>query len=174
MNEPTFGVINLQAVTAVNKDTRLVSLSDIAVTSGRFPAAADSSQYLAAVTLVLPASARDISLDRLQLSVATSQEQQKAKAVPVKNDPPRILFSAQQSLLVLINGEPKLVPITGQPVSRIVNTTAFVAQDQAGQHWLHVYDGFRTATALAGPWTVGTKVPSAVNKAAQAAAKSLF
>jgi len=170
---PTYGVITVQAVTAVNKDTRLVDLSDIAVTSTRFPAAGpDSSNYTAAITLALPSTASNISLDRLELSLSTSQEEQAAKAVPVKNTPPIIIFSEQQSLLVLIDGAPQYVTVTGQPVERVVNTQAFLARDGSGRLWLHVYDGFMTATDLSGPWTVGTKPPSSVQQAAAAADKA--
>ncbi len=173
MVEPTFGVINVQAVTAVDKDTRLVDFWDIAVTSGKFPAAGEaSSDYVAAVTLVVPAGVSSISLDRLQLSLAVSEEQQAANAVPVKNPPPAILFSEQQSLLVLVDGAPQYVQVTGQPLTRVVNTVAFLVRDDRGRLWLHVYDGFMTATALTGPWTVGTNPPSSVTQAAQAAAKS--
>ncbi|HQR18054.1 MAG TPA: hypothetical protein PK948_06770 [Gemmatimonadales bacterium] len=173
MGAPTYGAVTMQAVTAVNKDTRLVDLSDIAVTSARFPAAgADSGNFSAAVTLALPVTANNISLDRLELSLSVSQEQQAANAVPVRNTPPAVRFSEQQSLLVLIDGAPQFVSVTGQPVERVVNTLAFLARDGSGRLWLHVYDGFMTATELAGPWTVGKQVPSAVQSAAQAAAKS--
>jgi len=173
MQEPTFGVIHVQAVTAVNKDTRLVDLSDIAVTSGNFPAAQGLSQsYLSVVTLVVPASANNISLDRLELSLAANQDAQTAKSVPIQNTPPIILFSAQPSILITIDGAPKYVAVTGQPVMRVVNTTAFLARDAGDAYWLHVYDGYMTAPALAGPWTVAKKVPSAIQTAGQAAAKA--
>lgn len=173
MQAPTFGAVNLQAVTAVNKDTRLVDLYDIALTSARFPTAgADSANFAAAVTLALPTTASNISLDRLELSLSVSQEQQAANAVPVQNTPPAIVWSAQQSLLVLISGAPQFVAVTGQPVARVVNTQVFLARDNTGRLWLHVYDGFMTAPALTGPWTVGTKPPGAVQQAAQSADKS--
>ena len=173
MSAPTYGAISLQAVTAVNKDTRLVDLYDIAVTSARFPGTgADSGGIASAVILALPAAANNISLDRLELSLSISQEQKAANAVPVQNTPPTIIFSAQQSLLVTIDGAPKYVAVTGQPLQRVVNTLAFLVREGSGRLWLHVYDGFMTATELTGPWTVGSKPPSSVQQAAQAAAKS--
>lgn len=173
MDQPTFGVINVQAVTAVNKDTRLVDLHDIAVVSGRFPAAgADSQAYLAAVELALPLGASNVSLDRLQLSLSVSEESQAGQAVPIQNDPPNIIFSSQPGILVSIDGGPHYAAVTGQPVMRIVNTRAFLARDNSDAYWLHVYDGFMTAPALSGPWTVAKKVPSAVQNAAEAAAKA--
>ena len=173
MAEPTFGVISLQGVTAVNKDTRLVDLTDIAVTNAKFPAAgSQASAFAAALTLVVPMSYANVSLDRLELSLAANQDEATASSVPIKNDPPNIIFSAQPSILITIDGAPKYVQVTGQPVMRVVNTTAFLARDNADAYWLHVYDGFMTANALAGPWTVGKKVPSAVQSAAQAAAKA--
>ncbi len=173
MTEPTYGVIQVQGVTAVNKDTRLVDVSDIALTNAKFPMAGSREQeFTAALTLVLPVSYSDVSLDRLTLSLAANQSQQTAVGVPILNDPPTIVFSSQPSILITIAGAPKYVAVTGQPVMRVVNTTAFLARDNNDAYWLHVYDGFMTATVLAGPWTVATKVPSAVQTAAQAAAKA--
>ena len=173
MAEPTFGVIQVQGVTAVNKDTRLVDVSDIALTNAKFPMAGTREQeFTAALTLVLPVSYDDVSLDRLTLSLAANQSQQTARAVPILNDPPKIIFASQPSILVTIDGAPKYVAVTGQPVMRVVNTAVFLARDDGDAYWLHVYDGFMTAPALAGPWTVAKKVPSAVQTAAQAAAKS--
>ena len=173
MAEPTFGVIQVQGVTAVNKDTRLVDVSDIALTNAKFPMAGSREQeFTAALTLVLPVTYGNVSLDRLTLSLAANQGQQTAAAVPILNDPPTIIFASQPSILVTIDGAPKYVAVTGQPVMRVVNTSVFLARDDGDAYWLHVYDGFMTATALAGPWTVAKKVPSAVQTAAQAAAKS--
>lgn len=173
MAEPTYGVMHIQGVTAVNKDTRLVDVSDIAVTNAKFPmAGAQEAAFSAVLTLVLPVSFNDVSLDRLELSLAANQDQQTAKSVPIVNSPPVIIFSAQPSILITIDGAPKYLTVTGQPVMRVVNTTAFLARDNNDAYWLHVYDGFMTATALAGPWTVAKKVPSAVQTAAQAAAKA--
>ena len=173
MDAPTYGVITMQGVTAVNKDTRLVDVYDIAVTNGKFPAAGNQeSNFVATLTLVVPAGANAVSLDRLELSLSVSEEQQAANAVPVLNTPPSIIFTDRQSLLVLVDGAPRYVAVTGQPLMRVVNTTVFLARDESDHYWLHVYDGYMTATALKGPWTVADKVPSSVQKAGQAAAKS--
>ena len=173
MAEPTFGVMHVQGVTAVNKDTRLVDVTDIAVTNAKFPmAGTNESAFTAALTLVLPVSYNNVSLDRLELSLAANQDQQTAKSIPIVNSPPVILFSSQPSILITIDGAPKYVAVTGQPVMRVVNTTAFLARDAGDAYWLHVYDGYMTAAALAGPWTVAKKVPSAAPAAGQAAAKA--
>ena len=173
MAEPTFGVMHIQGVTAVNKDTRLVDVTDIAVTNAKFPmAGTNESAFAAALTLVLPVSYNNVSLDRLELSLAANQDQQTAKSVPIVNNPPVIIFSSQPSILITIDGAPKYVAVTGQPVMRVVNTTAFLARDAGDAYWLHVYDGYMTAPALAGPWTVAKKVPSAIQTAEQAAAKA--
>jgi hypothetical protein len=82
MAEPTFDVMHMQGVTAVNKDTRLVDISDVAVTSAKFPmAGAQEAAFSAALTLVLPVTFDNVSLDRLTLSLAASQDQQKAAYV---------------------------------------------------------------------------------------------
>ncbi|HEX5004736.1 MAG TPA: hypothetical protein VFV65_05430 [Gemmatimonadales bacterium] len=171
--DPTFGVIEVQGVTAVDKDARLVDINDLSVTGGRFPAAgADSSTYIATVALVVPAGVKSISLDRLTQSLAVSSEAQAARAVPIRNDPPAIIFSPSPSVLVYIDGPPHYVAVTGQPVMRVVNTRALVLRDNNDAYWLHVYNGYLTAPALKGPWTVAKKVPGAVSKSGEAAATS--
>jgi len=53
-----------------------------------------------------------------------SEAVKKAQIVPVRNDPPRIIYSANPSLLVLVDGPPALRPMPGLDVEHIINTRA--------------------------------------------------
>jgi len=62
--------------------------------------------YLALIRTHVPAVTKTVALDHLEAGYAMSEAVKKALTVPVKNDPPRIIYSATPSLLVLVDGSP--------------------------------------------------------------------
>src|SRR5262249_5644789 len=90
-------------------------------------------------------------------------EERKAQAVPVKNDPPRFVFSQSAAVLVPIDGPPVWRRVPATQIERVINSRAFVAlDDTSGRFYVHLFDGFVEAPALAGPWTLSTKVPPGI------------
>ena len=112
-----------------------------------------------------------MSLDRLQAMLAIQGAEKKAHVVPVKNDPPKFVFSQTPAVLVTIDGEPVWRPVAGTALERVLNSRALVLSDPTGKLYIHLLDGFVQATALSGPWTVATSVPAGADQAAQALAK---
>ena len=108
--EPHYGVIELSARTQVDKSADLVTLSAVSIAKGSFPGQSqvDADKYLAALRGALPKNDWPVSAQALQANLAVAQAQARQKALPVKNDPPQILFRTAPSLLVLVDGEPAL------------------------------------------------------------------
>src|SRR5262249_44151334 len=103
----TYGVIFFQARTEIDKVNRLVTLEDFQLTKLDFPTQkAMESQYRALLQAELPRAAKTIPLDHLEAVFVVSAEVSKAKVMPVKNDPPRIIYTTQPSLLILVDGAP--------------------------------------------------------------------
>src|SRR5262249_23921123 len=119
----------------------------------------------------IPASGMTTALDHLQTSYAVSQQVAKDQNVMVRNDPPRIVFSAQPTVMAPIDGTPALAPLQGAAgFQRVINTRALILQ---GSGWGDVHQrgwflvsGART---LDGPWLVLTAPPAALLDAAKAA-----
>jgi len=168
----TFGVIWLSARTTVDKDNRLVALENVKITKASFPSAPDQAATLEKVMqAAAPTQTRYIALDRLEAMLLTVQEQRKAEALPLKNNPPAIVFSYAPAILVLIDGAPVWRPVKGTSLQRILNTSPLVLKDpNTGKYYLHVYDGWmQSAEPLSGAWAVATHPPASLNTAMQEA-----
>ena len=171
--EPTFGVVEITARTLVDKVQRTVWFDECQVPSAKFPSAPErEAAYLEQLRKVIPNAAESMSLDRLEASLAISEETKKARSVPIQNQPPRIIFAQRPALLVPIDGEPAWRPVAGSSVQRVLNTRVLLLKDASGRIYLHLWDGYLEAPSLNGPWTVAKQVPSEVKKAEKLAADS--
>jgi uncharacterized protein (TIGR03000 family) len=162
--QPTYGVVWITARTEVDKEHRLVTLDDIAVPRANFPSAPDrADEYLAAVRKTLPSATTTLALDRLEANLAVTQAEAKRKRLPLKNEPPRILFSTKPALLVLIDGKPVLRQMEGVNLLRVINTRALLLLDEsAGKYYLRLMDRWMEAAKLEGPWAVAQEPPAAL------------
>ena len=170
-----FGVLWITAQTQVDKATRLVTLTNIQISRASFPGAPGGlDTYLQILRSHLPQNIVTISLDRLQANLAVTAAQSKQQqAVPVKNDPPRILFSATPAYLVIVDGQPVLRQVEGSSLVRVINTYALILLDQtAGTYYLRFMGQWRQAWTLDGPWTVATQPPAALEPVRQSLAKN--
>jgi len=159
-SEPTFGVMWFSARTSVDKPARMVTLEDLSITRTSFPSAADRAEaYTAKLRAQVASAPRLIALDRLEADLAILMAGHKSDAQPVRNDPPRIVFSSVPALLVHIDGAPAYRPVEGTSLQRVVNTRPLLLRDTAGTHFLYVFKGWREARGLEGPWAAA-KSPS--------------
>ena len=165
------GVLWADAHTEVDRATRKVTLSNLALTRIRMPTLDDHGEaYLRELRQDMPNAIRTIELDRLQASLAAGG-QAKSIAVPVRNDPPRIIVSTVPAVLIPFDGDPVLKPTADGRFQRIMNTRALVLRDASG-YYLHLYDGWMTARSIDGPWNVSRYVPPGMDALAADLAKS--
>jgi len=162
--DPVFGAIEITANTEVAKVSRTVHFSDIKIVRAIFPSAPDrSARYQQAFQTIASNGPSTMSLDRLEIALAITGEEKKARAVPVKNEPPRFVFSQSAAVLVPIDGTPVWRTIQGTRLERVLNTRALVVlDDSTGRFYVHLFDGFVEAPSIAGPWTLATKVPPSI------------
>ncbi len=171
--EPVFGMLAFTAYTLVDRVGRTVHLQDFAVQKLLFPSAPEyTGQYQAGFLAMAPPQGRTIALDRLEAMLAAEGAQKKARAVQVRNDPPKFVFTQAPAILIPIDGDPVWRPVQGTSLSRVINSRALVLTDsKTGSYYIHLFDGFVTATSPAGPWTVARSVPSAATKVAEQLAR---
>jgi uncharacterized protein (TIGR03000 family) len=163
----TYGVIWYTARTETDKEKRVVTLEDFEITKVNFPAAsAKAPEYL---TILRNAFRRDeartLDLDRLEASLAIGAAKKKTAELPLKNDPPRIIFSELPALLVLIDGKPALRKVPGADLERVINTRSLILFDEAaGGFFLFVHDHWLSAAKLDGPWKAVASPPPGLDK----------
>src|SRR5712691_10576249 len=141
-NAPIYGVFWMKARADVDKAARIVTLNDITITRANFPSVpALQSAYLSLIRKHVPLASKTIALDHLEAGYAISEAVKKARAVPVKNDPPRIIYSITPALLVLVDGPPVFRSVPDLNLERVINTRALILKlgDHvylyASDHW---------------------------------------
>ncbi|HEY9258906.1 hypothetical protein, partial [Chitinophaga sp.] len=165
--DPIFGAVWIDAKVITDRETRLVTLQDIKVSNIKFPGDADSAklrQLKALLESELPKHPLHITLDDV-LSTLAENNPSAASADGLKNDPPEIIYKEQASLLVTIDGEPKMQTDKTLGMPRVVNSPFVIVQEKSN-HPYYLYAGgrwFRT-TSLTGSWSYEKKPPSAIRK----------
>jgi len=158
-----YGVLWFTARTEVDKVNRQVKLDNFQITNVKFPTMeAKASEYQAFIQDKLVGKSKLIALDRLEAALAvTDSEQAGVEALPVNNDPPKIILAGKPSLLVLIDGPPRYRDVGGTDLQLMLNTRAMILLDtKKKQYYLNVMDGWLQAPDLvAGPWTYAAKIP---------------
>lgn len=168
----TYGVLFFEARTDIDKVNRLVTLEDFQITRLNFPTRkAMEGQYLAMFQSLQKHSAKVIPLDQLETVFAASADVVGARIEQVRNDPPRIIYSTQPSLLILVDGPPILKPLVNN-YSRVINTRAILMQcTSPGYQGFYLYadNNWFTAPSLGAPWNVTYEPPSDIDSALSAA-----
>jgi len=173
--EPSYGVIELAARTEIDKSSDLVTLSALRITKTSFPGASeqDVQKYVAALRGAVTKDRWPLSAQALQANLAVVQARSKQKTLPVKNEPPQILFRTAPSMLVLVDGEPALRPAKGAvSLWRAINTSALLLQDASTKTWyLWAVGRWWESKALDSGWLVSATAPPALEQARAALAK---
>jgi|HubBroStandDraft_6_1064221.scaffolds.fasta_scaffold63086_2 hypothetical protein len=171
--ELRYGVIWFTARTQVDKESRMVTLEDLAVSRADFPTVPDGGTgYLAALQKSFSDAPLTIALDRLQAELEVEQAENPGRVVAVRNDPPRIILSQAPALLIRIDGQPALRPVAGTSLLRVINTRVLLLLDRsAGRYYVWLRDQWLTAPKLDGPWAVAIDSPASLEVAKQAAAQ---
>ena len=170
---PAYGIVGMSARTLVDKGQRLVAFEGMDITDASFPTALDRQQvYMEALRKVVPKEIRSIALDRLEAQLKIAQAGIKSKVQPLKNDPPKIIFSSSPALLVYVDGTPRYEPVKDTSLARVVNTRVLLLKTASGTHYLRLFDGYLEAPGLDGPWTVSKAPPKDAAKAEEQALAS--
>jgi len=166
--DKTFGVVWGSARTAVDRVARRVTLENLTLTRSNFPTLSDNgAAYLAELQQQVPTAAKTIALDRLEASLAAAGAAP-AAGVAVLNAPPQIIVSYSPAILVPIEGAIVWRRVPDTRFERVINTRALIARPRAGStYYLHVYDGWLSASAVDGPWSRATSPPDALTALAQ-------
>ena len=161
--EPVFGAVWLSGRVLTDRDTRMATISDVKVTEAKFPDAKPEQleKLKEFLNTEMAGSSIPISLDRLLAGLEVVEKAQ-AGDQGLKNEPPKIFFVTHPTALVLLDGDPKLMPVPKSSLMRVANTPFIMLYDPpAKTYYLRGGDDWLAAASLAGPWKdVETLPPS--------------
>jgi hypothetical protein len=141
-NTPVFGAIWLDGRLEVDRDTRIATFIDVTVPDVKFPEVSDE-QIAALVAIIETDFATwnmEMPLDDL-IAAAEVVEAEQAISERLNNDPPKIVYRTEPSVLITIDGEPKMRDVEGSNLKYVGNTPFVIIQDGAtfylkgGEQW---------------------------------------
>lgn len=164
--EPVFGAVWLEARISTDLDSRMVQLEALEVPRVRFPDATEEQEQtlIDLLTREIPSWNIQLSMDRL-IPMLDLAEKQLQAAENFNDDPPKILFREEPTVLVSIDGEPQLREIPDSGIHAVVNSAFLIVQDPSKKNLFYLSAGADTwykASSVMGPWEVTTKVPKNV------------
>jgi len=159
------GVADMQAETLVDKDSHLVYFRNLQFTSVRFPSA-DPQTVPSLEKLfqeVVPHTPDPISVERLMADLDRSKAP--APSVQLNNAPPQIFYSARPALLLLVQGDAVLVPISKTDLQFVINTNWDLFFEKSKKTYYLLADkGWFSAKDLKGPWIQTSTLPKDMAK----------
>ena len=160
-SEPMFGAMWIDAHVQTDRDTRTVFILDAKVTKVRFSEATEEKEKQLGdiIEKEIPQWDLFITLDGLLTSLDFAERQQES-ASDLKFDPPVIIFADEPTVLVTIEGEPKLSKVEGSDQMLVVNTPFLIALDtKSKRYYLDGGDLWYASDSTKGPWEETDSVP---------------
>ena len=163
-DNPVFGAMWFTARLETDRTERTATLADVTVTRTRFPERDENKAEKLKVLLEAEMPKWDlvISMDRLLASLDL-REQQIAAASQISTDPPIIIFKAEPTVLITLDGDARLIP-EGDDLMRVVNTPFTLLLDsKSGNYYLNAdATSWYIADDIGGDWSVANNVPQHV------------
>jgi len=172
-NKPVFGAAWFTSQISTERDTRMVSLTNIKVTAIKFPGAneEDKQALVKVLEKKIPKWTISLSLDRLITSLDYHPDD--GTMDQFNNQPPEIIYAEEPSILVVLDGDPIFKDLTNGPgYLEIINTPFFLVSDATKKtFYLYGGDTWYTSHNLDGEWGVSNKVPYVLANLVQQAEK---
>ena len=160
--DPVFGTFWSVANVETDRDGRRVVIQSAKVPNVKFPGQPDDNfinSMKTALETNLPATAGDLSLDELLASLDQDLEQQK-QSKNLNTNAPRIIYADHPSLLVVIDGQPKLQTNKDWGLDAVVNTPFTIVKGHDNRFYLYGGKHWYTAQEATGPYSQAGNVPS--------------
>jgi hypothetical protein len=160
-SNPVFGSIWADAMMGTNRDRRSVTLESLTITNARFPGITDAatvSRYKSMIEADAPKWNLVMSLDELLATLDMSKKEQ-SLSEELAVDPPTIIFKAEYSVLVVIDGEPIWERDSESGFDRVVNTPFTILRNENKQLYLYGGGFWYNSIVVEGPWNPITALP---------------
>ncbi|MBN1466940.1 hypothetical protein JXA02_14395, partial [candidate division KSB1 bacterium] len=165
--EPVFGAIWFTARVATDTDERIVTLMDMQVADAKFPAGekGDAARLSRFAQAEISKWQLTMSLDQLLTSLDTVETEEEM-AANFNNAPPEIIYRSTPSVLVLIDGEPRLQAVENSDLDYVVNTPFLIIKEKS-RYYLFGGGLWYRSRDIMGDWQHIELPPSAVAELAE-------
>jgi hypothetical protein len=159
--EPIFGTFWAVETVETDRDNRVISIISTKVPNLKFAGNIDPDKVNYIKTTLetnIPTVSPDLPLDAVVASLGTNTEEKKLSK-GLDNTPPQIIYSNQPSMLVLIDGDPKMQHNPNWGVDAVVNTPFTIVKNRDDKFYLYGDKHWFSAPAATGPYTYVKNFP---------------
>ncbi|HEX3933979.1 MAG TPA: hypothetical protein VHW43_04835 [Puia sp.] len=164
--DPVFGTFWSVANVETDRDNRRVVIQSAKVPNVRFPGQPDDNfigSLKTALESNLPQVAGDLSLDQILAGLDENTEQKKLSK-DLNTQAPRVIYANEPSLLVMIDGQPKLQNNKDWGLDVVVNSPFTIVKANNGNFYLYGGKHWYQAQSATGPYSPAGNIPSELNQ----------
>lgn len=172
--DPVFGTFWSIATVETDKDNRTINIQSVKVPNIKFPGEQDSdmiSDLKSALESQIPAAVNSISLDQVLSSLELNQDQKKLSK-DLNTKAPKIFYASEPSILVMIDGTPKLTTNKEWNLDAVTNTPFTIVKNNDGNFYLYGGKHWYKAESATGPYSYAEKIPQNLKQVETAANNS--
>ncbi|GGB11060.1 hypothetical protein [Puia dinghuensis] len=165
-SDPVFGTFWSVANVETDRDNRRVVIQSVKVPNIKFPGQSDdnfTNSLKTALEANLPQAAGDLSLDELLSSLDQNTEQKKLSK-DLNTAAPRIIYSDHPTLLVSIDGQPKMQNNKDWGLDVVVNSPFTIVKANNGGFYLYGGKHWYQAQSATGPYSSAGNIPAELNQ----------
>jgi uncharacterized membrane protein YgcG len=164
--EPVFGTFWAVRTVETDRDNRVINVVSVKVPNVKFASNVDANTigYIkTALETQIPTVEPTLSQDAILASLETNTEEKKLSK-GLENNPPKIIYSNKPSILVVIDGEPKLKHNDSWGLDAVVNTPFTIVKNTDGNYYLYGGKHWYRGSSASGPFDYTTNVPNNLSK----------
>lgn len=153
--DPVFGTFWSTSKMQTDRDNRSMIIESIKVTDIKIPAVSDQKKIEFIRTTLeyqFPDAAGQFSIDEILTSLDQNQEATKLSN-DINTKPPKLIYTKQPSMLVLIDGNPKLQRNNDWNLDVVVNSPFTIIKNNDGQFYLFGSHHWYVAQSATGPYS---------------------
>jgi hypothetical protein len=162
-NDPTFGTFWEIATVQTDRDNRQVNIESVKVPNLKFASDVDGNKINFLKTTLeteIPRLRINLSLDNVLASLDMHAEEKKLSK-DLDNNPPKIYYANKPSILVTIDGQPKIQRNNSWGVDVVVNSPFTIVKYNDGNYYLYGAKHWYMAPSATGPYSYTDNVPPA-------------
>ncbi|MEO5997962.1 MAG: hypothetical protein ABIN89_14545 [Chitinophagaceae bacterium] len=168
-SDPVFGVLWAD-IEIDNGQSNNLNWQNATVTNIKFPGEANDNeldQLTKSLEKEVPSWNISISKNDLMSKLENNQKESKLSET-LNNNPPKIIYTKNPSILVLIDGQPQLSNNTEWGVEQVSNTPFTIIKNTDGQFYMYGAKRWYRALSINGSWSGVNQLPSRLDKIDQA------